>query len=75
MMLDLIFGGAGGALIACVARLRRKPAPPPKEKQCAAIGINDAGQRCVALADSRCIGGNCTMHCRHGGCGGKCLDA
>ena len=57
-----------------VALLRRKP-KPPVEKQCASLldGSNGKNDRCVAVPDARCLGGQCTHHCRRN-CGGKCLE-
>jgi hypothetical protein len=81
-MEDVICLGLGVVLAWVAPKLRRKP-EPVREKQCAStttIVIGDAGllmhgnERCVGVADPRCNGGNCSLHCQRGGCAGRCLE-
>ena len=45
-----------------------------KLPQCSSVD-EEAGTRCTAVADRRCRGGNCTLHCRdEKRCAGVCLE-
>jgi len=78
MLLELIYGGAG-AVIGVVAMRWRRPSSTAARCRASQYSKGEHGSltfgigRCEALADPRCLGFNCTMHCKHGGCDGACL--
>ena len=53
----LVVGALGGRLT------RPRPALPPAEKQCACPTDDDGLMRCEGIADPRCAGGSCPVHC------------
>lgn len=78
MILEIICGGAGAVIGAVATRWKRSASTvtrcrASKYKKGTGGDLSFGVGRCEALADPRCLGFNCTMHCKHGGCDGGCL--
>lgn len=86
MIMEFVAGALGGWIVNHFldrpTKLSVTTRHKPDERQCASpmdMYFNDgdietSSDRCSGVVDPRCLGFNCTMHCKHGGCAGKCLE-
>lgn len=56
----------------CKSAAPREPVRVAQRCSSTVEDIYEEALRCPAIEDARCLGGNCTMHCKQH-CGGSCL--